>query len=156
MKLQHPDLLFIDGVEQLVAIYGEGLCFHDSEVHRITLTRADPQSGDVSCLAEIQLFRVQRNEPTGELSFSTFNLVALEFQNVQDLTLQDFNHQNVLTDLHIRKVEAPQDGEVYAVSLSPAYGLGADFTCSRIRVASISPSSAGIGQTVPSPHETSP
>ncbi len=138
--MEHDDLSFIEGHEQLRALYGEGLCFHDAEVVTIFLDRGDPESDtwSPSLSATFHLFAVARVDPgSNHFVFKDHSLVTIRFGAISDLELGSFNHQNALMDLHITPIEPPDDKARYHVDFLPSFGVGASFRCRSIVLLSI-------------------
>lgn len=87
----------IENKELLENIYGSWPSFHDSEVININLYRGEEPSQFCSLVASFYLYETKAiNEGTAQYEIiSTNNNVAIiEFQNIEHLSLQGFNHQN--------------------------------------------------------------
>ena len=63
-------------------------------------------------------------------------LAEIVFRKIQDIKLDDFNHQNVIYEMLINPHEAD---ERLAVEINTSFGMGASFTCSSIKVLSVVP-----------------
>jgi hypothetical protein len=92
--------------------------FHDAEVIRLELLRD---------LLRINVDLVTQDRPPDLV-------VSLAFDEVQDVELGGFNHQNALLALHI---ERRGDGWTY-VDLQSAHGLGGAFRCQAVTVVGVS------------------
>lgn len=64
--------------------------------------------------AEIRTFRLDRAGPTIEISLNVNNAdcaskseITIRFFDIENLILQDFNHQNVIASLHLTQVMKP-------------------------------------------------
>src|SRR5205814_3621210 len=95
---------FIDriaGAEKLIAIFGSWPAFHDAEVVWMRLDRR-PQGTDRGPTLEVLIHVF---EMSGEVSPDNYyvqhnhSLVHLRFQEVVELRLEGFNHQNALFGL---------------------------------------------------------
>jgi hypothetical protein len=57
---------------------------------------------------------------------------------VEDLDLREFNHQNAILGLEIEvRPGARPDSKNFRVIFEPAHGMGCEFLCSEIEVASV-------------------
>ncbi|HEY1269372.1 MAG TPA: Imm50 family immunity protein [Candidatus Binatia bacterium] len=134
------DYAAIEGIEKLEAVYGDALCFHDSEVVRVELIRGRSNEGEASLVLSIHLFAVEGVDH-GVYRFGRHNVATFQFDTIQEVQLEGFNHQNMLMDLSVAVLTPPQNGARYKVSLESGYGLGGTFNCYRIKLISVS---AGI------------
>ena len=64
--------------------------------------------------------------------------VTLRFDRIDDLKLEEFNHQNVIRDLEIAPIER-EGGRVLRVTMHSSYGMAATFDCARARVIDVRP-----------------
>jgi hypothetical protein len=65
-------------------------------------------------------------------------VACLMFEQVQELQLSGFNHQNALMDLDIVRLQPPQNGALLKVTFRPAFGVGGSFNCFRAHVVAVS------------------
>src|SRR5438046_1060857 len=99
----------IKNSELLVNTIGRFPTFHDSEVVQLVLDRGDGEpTWEPNLLAKIQVMRlVSKDAGEGNYLWG-HHLVVLRFSNIDDVNLQGFNLQNVLYDLHIDEIPAPE------------------------------------------------
>ena len=107
------ELQTIDGAQELYNWFGYWPTFHDSEVISLHLNRASPSS-----------LVVHTWEMTKEIDERNFYIltkhVVVEFvlDEVSELDLSGFSHQNVLSSLAIEKTDTG-----FLLDLGPCYGL---------------------------------
>ena len=107
--------------------FGEWPSFHDAEILRLELIR---DSG-VSLRMEVYLFtRSSEVDEHGRFRHEKPSIVTLQFDGLQDLSLAEFNEQNVLGELVCSRLN---DNRLQ-VELYSLYGLGGQFTCSEAQV----------------------
>ena len=110
---------------ELISVFGDWPSFHDAEVFSLTLDR----SGRTLDLA-LYVFRTSKElNGQGQFKRSDELLVRMRFHSISEMSLYDFNEQNVLSDLSI--VEEPKGKRVHLHGL---YGLSGDFLCEAIEV----------------------
>lgn len=129
----------IKNVELLTEAFGRFPTFHDAAVEQIVLDRGDWKSNiRPNLLAKIRALKlVSKDDGNGNWLWS-HHLVELRFSGIDDVSLQGFNLQNVLFDLHIEEIPAPESSaKRYEVLFESTYGVGVEFTCSEITVESV-------------------
>lgn len=125
------DVNQIAGSEKLVAINGRWPSFHDAEVMELTLSRGEMSGDDwilPSVTARIHVFI--------ELPNSRHTLTTIRFEGITEVNIRDFNHQNAILGLDISRSEQSSlnTGSVFSVEFRAAFGVGASFFCSIIKV----------------------
>ena len=124
----------IENAGLIESIFGCWPSFHDAEIHNIVITR----DCDSEAQIDIKIHHWElTSEATGHYISRHHTLSTLRFIGVSDLELVGFNHQNVLWDLEISEVTAPDF--VFSVSLPSSFGCEASFKCRQIRVLSATP-----------------
>lgn len=118
----------------LTDFYGEWPSFHDSEVVSIQLDRDGP-----SLTASIYLFRMTSQiDERGYYILDKKAVVTLHFGNISELSIDGFNHQNVLFDLALNDISDRQLEDVrFEVIFDSSYGVGASFKCKDIEIVSL-------------------
>jgi hypothetical protein len=131
----------IPGVEQLLAVFGSWPSFHDAEVLWVRLDRGPASVGKPLLEAMIHTFEMTNTVGTdGYYVLKNHVLVHLRFDGVNDLRLDEFNHQNVLDGLTLsepRGVGLQQ--RAWEVTFHSTYGLGASFRCEALEVVCVRP-----------------
>lgn len=127
------------GAEHLTRIFGRWPSFHDAEVVRLTLDRADPERGDFggpTLTLAVRVFTFGPDiAPSGHYVLHHETLATLQFRGVAQLALDDFNQQNALLGLRIDDIRGRQlEGLAWEVELTPAFGVGAQFQCAEVAV----------------------
>jgi hypothetical protein len=119
-----PELLTIDGAEELHDWFGRWPSFHDSEIVGLHLNRVGPSS-----------LVIHTWETTDKLDERNYYIltkhVVVEFvlTDVSELELNGFSNQNVLFGLAIEKKDAG-----FRLSLDPCYGLAGTIEAKTIRI----------------------
>jgi len=121
----------IENSELLEKIYGTWPSFHDAEIHELKLSRIGITTGPFLDLV-VHVFQTTR-QIDDKGYFKTINnyLVTIRFEKIENLKLEDFNHQNVLWDLDIKEAE---DNNVFEVNIETSYGCWGSFICEKIKV----------------------
>jgi len=123
----------------LELIFGRWPSFHDAEIHSIVLTRdrtGAPQNRP-RLEATIHVWEMTPEvDDKGFYVLKDHTMVTLAFDSITDLSLNGFNHQNVLWDLEIVQELCEQ---VITVTMPTSYGCEAKFKCESIEVVSAVP-----------------
>ncbi len=127
----------VENRKALIEIFSYWPSFHDAEILSFTLDRGDQNGPWLD--ARIHVF-----EPTQEIDNKGFfvlrhhTIVTLHFEDVQDVMLDSFNHQNVLWNLEVAAVPNAVPGEPgLSVSMLSSYGCSAEFVCRRVSVTGV-------------------
>lgn len=121
----------------ITSVFGRWPSFHDAEVVRLELSRQLDASFGPALVAEIHVFSMTSQvDERGYFVCDKHSIVVLKFDGVEDLELDGFNHQNALSELDISDAGPKSLFEVY---FDPAYGVGTQFKCRTIEVASVTP-----------------
>jgi hypothetical protein len=114
----------VPGAAELFAWFGFWPTFHDGEVLSLHLNREGPSH-----------FRVHTWEMTSELDSHGYyvlrkHVIATFFlEDICELELEGFSHQNVLFDLILTK-----DPGGYKLEFGPSYGIGGTITAGSVRI----------------------
>ena len=115
----------IEESEKLTRLLGSWPSFHDAEIVSVELNRR-PKVGATKPSATFQIRLIEKDDDI---------FVRLLFDRVEDLKLEDFNHQNVIYEMRI--VDAT-DGKRARVEIDTSFGLSGRFSCERVEVLSVS------------------
>jgi hypothetical protein len=117
----------IPGGADLLAWFGGYLpSFHDAEILGLELDRAGP-----TCRIRAHTWEISDEvDKTGHFVLSRHVVASFELGGVTELSLEGFNHQNVIFGLFI---ERSDNG--YRIELEPCYGLSGAITAKTVRVA---------------------
>ena len=129
----------IIGAERVTSVFGHWPSFHDAEVVRFSLDRTGRGTAAEECprvTADIYAFEMTSEVgPDGTYVLRNESLVSLEFREVVDLMIEDFNCQNALFGLRVVDVGERQLERVrFEVHFDAAYGMGASFACGAVEV----------------------
>lgn len=157
----------IQGVEKITEIFGRFPSFHDAEVLKIVLDRSG--SGKFKPTLESLMWTWQMTNEIDEnrrIVLENHCFVDFKFSEIAELSLQGFNHQNVINELVIEEVSdkhyelfksdneyAKQwikqmiESHTFYVKFEYCHGVVADFFCKEITVLSVMPlSEEDIGE----------
>jgi hypothetical protein len=132
------------GAERVTSVFGHWPSFHDAEVVRLSLDRTRRGGGVAECprvTADVYTFEMTSDVgPDGTYVLRNESLVSLEFREVVDLMIDDFNCQNALFGLRLVDVRERQLERVrFEVHFDAAYGMGASFACYTVEVLDVQP-----------------
>src|SRR5258707_11285980 len=121
----------IVGAEKITLWFGGWPTFHDAEVLNLRLDRNGPV-----LTVSIFTFLVNRSatDERGYYRRTHSCIVTLSCHDVHDLSIEDFNLQNVIQELIIR-----EDDDEVEVVFAGIYGLSARLRCSVIAVDNLAP-----------------
>ncbi len=126
----------------LTDIFGQWPSFHDAEVLKVILDRAPSRQFCGPTLeAHIHVFEMTSEiDEEGFYKLTKHTLVQLAFLEVYELSLTDFNHQNVLLALGIVDISDRQlECIKFEVIFSSSWGVAAKFQCAAVEVRSVQP-----------------
>lgn len=106
--------LLIENASEVINRFGFWPKFGDDEVIALTLDRKSP-----SLIFLVKA--IQYNQKNCILEFSC--------ESVQKLIIENFNHQNVISELVCKR-----EGDNVQVTLTPSFGVFANFICKKISV----------------------
>lgn len=114
----------VPGYADLVKFWnGEFPTFHDSEVLSLWLDRTG-----VSRLS-LRLLGRRGNDRAAEWTPSGYGVVTFLLEEVDDLELQGFSHQNVISGLMLSGGES-----AYRIELDPCFGLSGWLVAKQVRI----------------------
>ena len=118
----------IPGYVELVKWCSGWPSFHDAEIVRLDLNR----SGVSTLIVEVRggpkpNFGPRANPIYGSPPSNA--VVTFLFEDIEDLELAGFSHQNVVFDLWIEK-----QGTLYRISLAPCFGLAGWIDCGKLEI----------------------
>ncbi len=126
----------------LTSIFGRWPSFHDAEVLSFALDRAGAgECPGPTIEARVHVFRITSAvNSKGSFVLADYTLVTLRFLFVQELRLEDFNHQNALMGLKIADISSRgMENILFEVSFDGAWGLSAKFQCAAVEAVSAVP-----------------
>src|SRR4051812_3417867 len=104
----------IGASEKLTSVLGSWPAFHDAEIVKVELSReAKGKAAEPNAT-----FYIRYMDKQNDL------LVQLRFVRVEDLRLEDFNHQNVIYEM---RIVDEGDGKRTRVEIDTSYGLHGSF-----------------------------
>ncbi len=127
----------IENAEAVTSAFGYWPSFHDAEVLEVSIKRAGELGANPCLTAVIHVFEMTSQvSPDGHYVCQNHSVVTLLFQDLDNLALDGFNHQNALSSLSI---EAPESDASVIVRFEGAYGLECELTCQSVKVMSFVP-----------------
>lgn len=127
----------LPGAAALTAWFGGWPSFHDAEIHELHLNRSG-----LSTLKLQTWFMTNAVDEKGFYVCEKYVMVTFNFTQIEQLVLEDFNHQNVIFELNL----APTDAG-WALNLNPCYGLSGIVEAKEITVA-FEPTPTYLGPSV--------
>jgi hypothetical protein len=131
----------IQGSQKLADIFGCWPSFHDAEIIDLHFWRgvvdADKKRYVFPVLTvTLHVWELTSEvDKTGHYILRHHTLTTLRFHDVDEFSMDGFNHQNAICELFIEKRERT-DGPspFFFVEFRPAFGMSASFRCSRAEV----------------------
>ncbi len=131
----------IQNSPSLTYIFGRWPSFHDAEVLHIRLDRGELKSFTPYLQATVHVFEMTSQiDEQGRYVLKNHVAVTFRFNEIYELKLEDFNHQNVLQGLSIVDVSDKQLERIkFEVSFDGIFGLSAKFQCNSVHIESVEP-----------------
>jgi hypothetical protein len=104
--------------------------FHDAEVRAMNLDVIGP-----TLTIDIFAFTMDTTVEAGYYRQLHQSIVTLRFEHIEELEIDDWNHQNTLTGLSILR----HDPDRIAVAVSGSFGVSAHWLCRGARVMAVTP-----------------
>jgi hypothetical protein len=117
----------IPGGADLLAWFGGHLpSFHDAEILSLELDRKGP-----TCRMRVHTWEITEEvDEAGCFVLDRHVLVSFELGDVTELSLDGFNHQNVIFELFIER-----SGEGYRIEIESSFGLSGAIAAKTVRIA---------------------
>jgi hypothetical protein len=130
----------IDGSERVEKALGFWPSFHDAEVISFSVSRALPLDTNI-CFAKLVVHVRQYAEVgvgTAEYALAIVKnvLVNFIFKGVSDLSVSEFNHQNVINSIKFKSTEALGTPSI-SVEIESIWGFGGSLQCNSVVVESV-------------------
>jgi uncharacterized protein (DUF433 family) len=116
--------LQIPGLEEVIAWLGVFPSFHDSEVTSISLNREGPSHIRVHTWNMTDGVDAQ-----GRYVQTKDVMVTLVLEGIQELALDGFNHQNVLSEIDFGRAK-----KGYRLTLGGCFGVAGEIECEHLRI----------------------
>lgn len=136
----------IEGTEKITNVFGYWPSFHDAEIINFHLWRGDLSEERQTWIFPVLTTLIHVKEMTSEVDSGGFfvtrhhTLVTLRFHSIDNLDMNGFNYQNVISSLHIeRKQRSDGPSPYFEVNFGQCFGVGASFTCLRIELVDVRP-----------------
>ena len=127
----------ISGAENVIETIGFWPSFHDAEVISFLVSRALPDQGSATIAKLCVHYREHDAVGVGTADFEYVCqkslLVELIFSDIHDLSLTDFNHQNVLESIDLKRL---QDLSIL-VDIVSIWGIGGSIRCNLVAVGAV-------------------
>ncbi len=137
----------IENNKAVLDVFGYWPSFHDGEIHKLVLDRTKrTDSGDFIPCIELIIHGWEMTSEVDEKGYYKLHkhhLIHFLFEDVYDVELNDFNLQNVISELEFEVLPKNDKGETpLNVILDPCYGLNGSFKTLRAKVLSVTPYTA--------------
>jgi hypothetical protein len=132
----------ITGSERIVKVFGHWPSFHDAEVLSLRLARGTQENeGSAAPSMEMVIHAFEMTDevsPRGTYVLRKHVLVHFRFNDIVDLKLEDFNHQNVLLRLCIFDIREDQLEKIYfEIRMDSSFGLNGGCKCKSVEVVDV-------------------
>ncbi|MEI9998634.1 MAG: Imm50 family immunity protein [Verrucomicrobiota bacterium] len=120
--------------EKVLNAFGYWPAFHDAEIRSLKLDRNRTLFGEIAnARLELVVHAMEWTQGRqGKVPAFNHHLVHFEFEEVTDLELSGFNHQNALFELIFKPaLEEGISAPSYGLIINPAHGLGGFFRYAR-------------------------
>ena len=125
----------ISGIEKVQEALQWEPSFHDGEIITIVLHRdLDRPLDGAGPSLDISIWAPHYAEGRQSLRTIQEYLITLRFEGIENLKIEEFNHQNVIQTLVVDQAESR-----LKVGFFSLFGAEVSFTCARARVAGIVP-----------------
>jgi hypothetical protein len=134
---------YIQNGKHLTDIYDYWPSFHDGEIKSIQLGTFYKTEGDYdSSYIEFTIhnFHMTSEVVNGYFVLEKHYLITFRFEDLFDLELEHFNHQNAIGSLDFQMLPKNDKGftPIY-VEIDPAYGVGGEFKAYSGKVVKVQP-----------------
>ena len=137
-----PDIeSLIQGSQKLTTIFGYWPSFHDAEVIDLHFWRGDVDAEKKRFFFPVLTVKLHVWELTNEVAESGHlvlrhhTLTTLCFHDVDEFSMEGFNHQNAVFEILIEQQErADGPSPFFSVEFKPAFGIRASFRCFRVEI----------------------
>lgn len=143
-EIPSPDALeSIPGGPELLAWFGRVPSFHDAEIISLHLNRTGPST------LSIQTWEITDTvDSKGFYALEKQAVVTFTLEEIENLELEGFTHQNIVGGLKLNRIEAktpslgmprtqpsrPQP-DLYEIILHPCYGLSGSIRAQQVSIA---------------------
>lgn len=131
----------IPGTDEVLSELGWWPSFHDAEVVHFSLSRgATPELRKSEAQLEVQVREYEtRHAGTAQYELALVKNIVIRFvfTGVEEVQVEDFNFQNVINSLEIRRESEVPESRI-RVEIESTYGFGASLFCTTAQVASVS------------------
>jgi hypothetical protein len=118
-------LIDVPGVSEITSWFGHWPTFHDAEILSIELRRSG------TSILKVHTFATSKEvDARGCFVTHRHGIVSFLFDDICALQLDGFNHQNVIFDLELNKLD-----EGYEVVLGGCYGVEGRIVAKQIQIA---------------------
>lgn len=128
---------YICNTEKVTDALGYWPSFHDAEVISFSAARAAPgQGGKTSarlCVNVCQYKEVGVGTADYEIVCCKSVLIEFLFTDLKFLSLEDFNHQNVINSIKFSRLENPS----IEVEFESIYGAGGVIRCANVEISDV-------------------
>ncbi len=121
-------------------IFGYFPSFHDAEVLRVTLYRESAVRKLPTLEAQIHVFEITPEIENEHYVLKNHTLVTFRFSEIDELSWNGFNHQNVLSDLIIKDISDHQLERLkFEVQFDGIDDIDLHFRCRSIEITKVEP-----------------
>jgi len=127
--------------EKITSRFGLWPSFHDAEVIELSLWRGhiDPEKREYTFpILNLKLHHwllTNKVDAKGYFVLEKHTISTIRFCGIEECRIEGLDHQNAIFSLGIeKKKKSDSESAYYLVTLEPAFGIDAQFTCNAIDV----------------------
>lgn len=121
----------IEAASKVIEAFGYFPDFHDAEIIKLEINRNRTPEESYSTVS--LTFTLHGWEMTSEITASghfqlrKHHLITFRFDHIDEVKIQNFNHQNVISELSICKIEPVIDHALIQVDFGSCFGIEGGF-----------------------------
>ena len=130
----YPAMAQVVNAELIWNHFGRWPAFHDAEIVKV-IFETHPATGRYSITFTVEAFEMTRNvSAQGYFELAKRCLIEIQFTGIEEITFEDFRHQNVLWELKFEN-----QGSFIACDMSSSVGMEATIVAAEAVVLSLTP-----------------
>ena len=133
---------YVKNYQTVIDKFGYWPTFHDAEIKRVLMGAFKKENEGYVCpFIEIDVYCFEMTseiDRKGFFKLKKHSLVTFRFEDVYDVELEGFNHQNATLSIEFTVLEKNERGFVpIFIEIDPAYGLGGEFKAFKAEVVNV-------------------
>jgi hypothetical protein len=128
-----------DGSETVTSWFGYWPKFHDAEILSVDFQRAVDGSGPGLCVKVHAFEMTSEVTERGYFKFIKHCIIELRFEQIDDVDLRNFGHQNVIDGISLLSASVKDGSRRIAVEFESITEMELSFSCAKAVVVSLAP-----------------